>query len=77
MLPIVIVAALGLALVVRWWAVPLVAAAWGVLIAGSVDTSGDAGALPVAAVNALVGAVLGIGITRVSRAIRASASLHA
>ena len=28
MLPIVIVAALGLALVVRWWAVPLVTAGW-------------------------------------------------
>jgi hypothetical protein len=76
-LPIVIVAALGLALVVRWWAVPLAAAGWGVLIAGSVDASGYMGALALAAVNAAVGAVIGIGITRTLRSRRVPSSSHA
>ena len=66
-LPIVIVAALGLALAVRWWAVPLVAAGWGVLIAGSIHVNADFGSLALAAVNAIVGAALGIGIARLLR----------
>jgi hypothetical protein len=76
-LPVVIVAALGLSLVVRWWAVPLVAVGWGVLIAGSVDVGGFVGALALATVNAVVGAVLGIGIIRALRSRRTPTSSHA
>jgi hypothetical protein len=76
-LPVVIVAAFGVALVARWWAVPLVATGWGVLVAGSLDAGGYAGVLAVAAVNAFVGAVLGVGITRALRARGTPPSSHA
>ena len=75
MLPIVIVAALGLALVVRWWAVPLVTAGWGVLIAPLVDTRLRR-RLALALVNALVGTALGVAIPRVVRASRSAPAVH-
>ena len=68
----VILAALGLASVLRWWAVPLVAAGCGVLIAASVDASGG---LALALLNALVGVGLGIAIARAARASRTAPSV--
>ena len=61
MIPTAIAAGLLLGLWLRWWAVPIVALAWGVTIMAVVGVSSAAGAVLLGAVNALVGVLVALG----------------
>jgi hypothetical protein len=54
-IPAAILAAAILTAFVRWWAVPIVAAGWGVVIATSVEHDAFLAAVAVGAANAAIG----------------------
>ena len=63
MIPTAIVAAFVLGVWVRWWAVPIVALVWGLVVALGNSATLFAG-VAIGEVNALVGVLLAIGLRR-------------
>ena len=63
MIPTAIVAAFVLGMWVRWWAVPIVALGWSLVVALGESANLFAGVL-IGGVNALVGVMLAIGLRR-------------
>jgi hypothetical protein len=64
MIPTAIVAGLVLGLWIRWWAVPIVAVGWAVVIALVVDPSSALGGALLGAVNGLVGVLPAVVMRR-------------
>lgn len=67
MIPTAIIAGFALALWLRWWAVPVVAVGWAIVIAVS-EPSSLLGALALGGINGLVGAAPAIGVRHLARA---------
>jgi len=63
-IPTAILAGLVLGLWVRWWAIPLVAVGWAVVIALVVDPSSALGGGLLGAVNGLVGVLPAVGLRK-------------
>ena len=63
-IPTAILAGLVLGLWLRWWAVPIVAAAWAVVIVFVADPTSALGGVLLGAANALVGMLLAVGLRR-------------
>ena len=63
-IPTAIVAGLVLGLWIRWWAIPVVAVGWAVLVALAVDPASGVGAGLLGAVNGLVGVLPAVGLRR-------------
>ena len=64
MIPTAIVSGLVLGLWVRWWAVPIVALAWAVVIAFVAGPIGALGGALLGAVNAFVGVLSAVGLRK-------------
>jgi hypothetical protein len=64
-IPTAIVAGFVLGVWTRWWAVPIVALGWALVIAFYVDPSSALAAAVLGAVNGAVGAVVAVGLRRV------------
>jgi hypothetical protein len=68
MIPMAIFAGLVLGLLIRWWAVPIVAFGWAAIIAVFVDATAAAAGGALGATNALVGVAPAVMFRRVWRA---------
>jgi hypothetical protein len=68
-IPVALALAFCLAFVMRWWAVPMVSAGWGVLVAEPLDLGGYLGAVGLAAINAVIGTGLGLVVVRIVRSV--------
>lgn len=64
MIPTAILAGLVLGLWLRWWAVPIVAVAWAVVIVLVADPTSALGGVLLGAANALVGVLLAVGLRK-------------
>lgn len=64
MIPTAILAGLVLGLWIRWWAVPIVAVGWAVLVVLVVDPASVLGAGLLGAVNGLVGVLPAVGLRK-------------
>ena len=65
MIPTAILAGLVLGLWLRWWAVPIVAFAWAVVIVLVADPTSAVGGALLGAANALVGVLPAVGLRKV------------
>lgn len=64
MIPTAILAGLVLGLWLRWWAVPVVAVAWAVVIVFVADPTSALGGVLLGAANAIIGVLPAVGLRK-------------